>query len=362
MFKEGISAVLLAYGEADNLRHLLPRVRTNLDKTGEAFEIIVVDAKDSIDDSSEVCASFNVTYVNQEEPYFGGAFRTAIRCASYNKFLIMDADGSHDPDVIPYILEKFNEGYDVVIGSRYVKDGVTNDSKLSILMSRTLNYIFRFCLGIKAHDISTNFRMYYTEQLVETETHCDYYDIQQEVLLRLKMRKPDMKIGEVPITFNKRLSGESKRQLLPFILSYIRTLFNLSLLRIAGTKERQELYKNTLLYLVFGIIAAGIEYFVFVFLINSAFANKVEAANIIGALCGFTFAFCANTFLNFKKRDRILRRLLSYGAISMLGLIISTSAISLLKNVMDLKILKALLIVGIAAMQFMLNRKITYRI
>ena len=361
MYKEGISAVLLAYGEADNLRHLLPRLKTNLQKTGEAFEIVVVDAKDPIDDSSAVCASFDVIYVNQEEPHFGGAFRTAIRYARYNKFLIMDEDGSHNPDVIPAIHRKFYEGYDLVIGSRYVKGGVTNDSKLSILMSRTLNFIFRICLGIKAHDISTDFRMYHTEQLIETETHCKHYDVLQEVLLQLKMRKPDMKIGEVPITFNKRLAGESKRQLIPFILSYIRSLFNLTLLRMAGTKKRQELYRNILLYLMFGLIAAGIDYFVFVLLISGSFANRAEIANIIGAVCGFVFTFSTNTFLNFKKNDRILQRLISYGSITILGLIVSTGAISLLKETMDLKILKVLVLVGIAAIQFALNRLITYR-
>ena len=58
----------------------------------------------------------------------------------------------------------------------------------------------------------------------------------QEVLLCLRLNKADkkLKIGEVPIEFDKRIYGESKRQLIPFIMSYIKTLFKLTAKRIAG--------------------------------------------------------------------------------------------------------------------------------
>ncbi|MCM1061324.1 MAG: glycosyltransferase, partial [Eubacterium sp.] len=177
---------------------------------------------------------YGAKYINQEEPAFAGAFKTGIKYAKMDKFLILDSDGSHDPAYIMPIYEMFVKGqYDVVIGSRYVKGGKTNDAKTSIIMSHILNGIFKFCLNIKAKDISTDYRMYHTNQLKNVSLSCHNYDVLQEVLLRLRLNNSNKKlsIGEVPIEFKKRIYGESKRRLLPFILSYIRTLCKLTFLR-----------------------------------------------------------------------------------------------------------------------------------
>ena len=231
----GISVVLLAYKEAENLKVLLPQIKEEVEKCGEEYEILVVDTAKPLDNTKEVCAQFGARYINQEYPGFGGAFRTAIKCANKNKFLIMDSDGSHPPKNIPEIHQKFvTERCDVVIGSRYVKGGVSNDARSSILMSHMLNFAFRVCLGLHAKDLSTDYRMYHTKQLKRVKLECENYDVLEEVLLKLKLNKPDknLKIGEVPINFQKRMYGESKRQLLKFIISYIKTLVRLTLMRI----------------------------------------------------------------------------------------------------------------------------------
>ena len=153
-----------------------------------------------------------------------------------DKMLALDSDGSHNPEAIPAIYKKFVEGYDVVIGSRYVKGGQTADAKSSQIMSWMLNTAYRVCLGISAKDISTNFRMYHTDQLKQINLTCVNYDVLEEILLKIKLLvgKKNFRIGETPISFNKRLYGESKRQLIPFIISYIKTLFRLLGMRIRG--------------------------------------------------------------------------------------------------------------------------------
>ena len=228
----GISVCLLAYKEAENLRVLLPQIHAALKGIGEEYEIIVIDTQEPLDDTADVCRALGARYINQEEPHFGGAFRTAIRHASNDMFLIMDADGSHKPEYIPAIYNKFVQGADVVIGSRYVKGGKTQDSALSVVMSKLLNCAYRWSLGLKAKDISTNFRMYHTEQLKNVELKNDHYDVLQEVLFMLKRGNPGLVIRETPITFDKRLFGESKRRLLPFVVSYMRTLVRLMGLRL----------------------------------------------------------------------------------------------------------------------------------
>ena len=130
----------------------------------------------------------------------------------------------------------------MVIGSRYVKGGKTNDAFTSIVMSHMLNFAFRICLGLQAKDLSTDYRMYHTRQLKKVDLECENYDVLEEVLLKLKLNKPDRKllIGEVPIDFQKRMYGESKRQLGKFIISYLKTIVRLTFMRIRSSFRKKK--------------------------------------------------------------------------------------------------------------------------
>ncbi len=237
----GISVVLLAYKEEDNLRVLLPQIIEQVEKCKEEYEILVVDTAKPLDHTEDVCKEYGARYINQEEPAFGGAFRTAIKYATMDKFLIMDSDGSHPPAVIPAIYQMFSQKKcDVVIGSRYTTGGQSNDAKSSQIMSHMLNFAFSTCLGLKAKDLSTDYRMYHTKALKKVSLACENYDVLEEVLLKLKLNKKDrnLVIGEVPINFQKRMYGESKRQLLKFILSYVKTLVRLTWMRVTYPRKK----------------------------------------------------------------------------------------------------------------------------
>lgn len=228
----GISTVMLAYKEAENLKVMLPAVIKQLKRIGEEYEILVIDTAEPLDNTEEVCKQFGAKYFNQTLPGFGGAFQKGIEEAKYDKFLILDSDGSHHPKYFPAICRKMTPDVDVVIGSRYAKGGRNKDALVSVLMSRTLNLVFRIALGIKAKDISTNYRLYRTAQLKKVKLECRNYDVLEEVLLKLRLNKKNLRIEEVPIVFNKRIFGESKRRLIPFIISYLKTLLRLVRMRI----------------------------------------------------------------------------------------------------------------------------------
>lgn len=233
MLKEGILVALLAYNEEENLKVLIPKIREAMQTVGTAYEIEIVDTETPTDGTPQLCRQWGIRYYNQEEPGFGGAFRTAIKYADYKMFLILDSDGSHDPQFIPSMVEKYIEdNCDLVIGSRYVKGGKTFDSKTSIAMSKILNGVYRLFLGIRAKDISTDYRLYDAAQLKQLHLENMNYDVLQEVLLKLRLNNSNFKIEEVPITFEKRIYGKSKRKLIPFIISYIKTLVKLTAMRV----------------------------------------------------------------------------------------------------------------------------------
>lgn len=237
-----ISVVILAYAEEDNLRILLPLIKHIMQTMGYKYEVIVIDGSEVMDGSDKICQLNQIRYVNQRYPGFGGAYRTAIEEADGKWLVTMDGDGSHNPNYIPAMLNMFREGnYDVVIGSRYVKGGSSDAGQMSVLMSRILNLVYRICLGIHAKDVSTNFRVYYTEQLKQIDLVAFHYDVLEEILVKLSILKGRrLVIGEIPIRLDKRISGQSKRRLLPFIVSYIKTLLWLMAVRIKSEEKRYE--------------------------------------------------------------------------------------------------------------------------
>ena len=352
----GISVVLLAYKEAENLAFLLPKIKEMLDSLPEPYEILVIDTEKTLDNTPEVCKQFGARYINQEFPGFGGAFKTGIKYAEMDKFLILDSDGSHDPKYSPAMYKKFtSENCDLVIGSRYTEGGETNDAKSSIIMSHILNTFFRICLGIKAKDISTDYRLYHTDQLKKVGDKLENvnYDILQEVLLRMKQNKPDLKIGEVPISFQKRIFGESKRRLIPFIIGYMKSL-------IRFTFIRYPILRNILLYGVFGAMAFVIDFAVTLGLKSTVMKDLPEAASLAGNVVGFIFTFFTNTFWNFKAKGKFALRAASYGGITLLGMGISTACIHFLKSSVKFGLLKLLVLIFVSAIQFVLNKFITY--
>ena len=362
-----ISTILLSYKEEENLRILLPQIKGNLDKLGEDYEIIVVDTAEPLDNTKEVCIEHGVRYINQEEPNFGGAFRTGIKYAIHDKFLIMDSDGAHNPKYIPDVYNAFQKGADIAIGSRYAKGGVTNDSLMSKFMSLCLNIMFRFFLGIKSKDISTDFRMYHTEKLKRVHLIRKNYDVLQEVLLKLMYldpNNPKLVINETPISFDKRIAGVSKRRLIPFILSYIKTLLYLTMLRvkfIASTPRGRLTIKQFILYGIIGGTAAVIDFSIFISLSRTLLSENPALSNVFAGVISFCFVFICNAFFNFKKKDKLFVRLLLYMSIVVCGVVFSTLVIHLLQDYVNLSLLKAGLILFVAFFQFLFNKNVTFK-
>lgn len=208
----GISALLLAYEETENLRWLLPELKQQLDGIGEDYEILVVDTKQPLDDTRDVCRLNSVRHLRRDRPQFGAAMRMGIECACMDKLLILDADGSHRPEHIAAMHRRFLEGADVVIGSRYVEGGSTDDKLSSVLLSKLPGAVCHLLLGLRARDISTNFRIYDMRQLKAVRPTGEHFDIVPELLVRLRMNNPSLRIAEVPIAFDRRRYGKTKRK------------------------------------------------------------------------------------------------------------------------------------------------------
>ena len=232
-----LTVVLPAYEEAASLDMLLPELLTVLKQITPAHEVIVIDAEHGTTGTEAVCSKHAVRYLKRQGgSQYGDAVRTAQKVALGKFVAFMDADGSHNPKVLLDLWRQKEEA-DLVIASRYVRGGKTENPAILIFMSLMVNIGFRVVLGLKCHDVSNSFRLYRGDDIRILKLECPHFDIIEEILVKLSLLRKNYRVKEVPFTFEKRKAGKTKRQLWVFALQYGRTLCQLHQLKRKALRE-----------------------------------------------------------------------------------------------------------------------------
>ena len=222
-----ISVVIPAYCEEENLAHLLPRLIQTIKLTKLTYEVLVVDTIKPLDKTEALCRRYKIKYLKRKgDNSYGSAIRIGIDEAHGQYILFMDADGSHTPEFIPKLL-KFRHEYEIVVASRYVRNGKTENSLPLILMSRILNWIYAYVLSIPCKDVSNSFKIYRTIDIKPLKLKANNFDIVEEIIYKVCQNQPNIRIKEVPFSFKKRMYGSTKRNLFIFVLTFIFTMFKL---------------------------------------------------------------------------------------------------------------------------------------
>jgi glycosyltransferase involved in cell wall biosynthesis len=147
-----ISIIIPAKNEAAGLSELLPRLK----RQQPGAEIIVV-SDGSTDDTEAVCEREGVDIV--KHPYSmgnGAAIKSGVRHASGDVFLFMDGDGQHNPDDISHLVEKYQEGYDLVVGARH---STTHASTGRMWANTFYNKLASWMTNQKVEDLTSGFRI-----------------------------------------------------------------------------------------------------------------------------------------------------------------------------------------------------------
>ena len=186
---------------------------------GPAIDLLVVDdaSPDRTADAVKALASSADGRIHLiERPAklgLGTAYAEGFRWAlqrRYEAIVAMDGDLSHDPGVVPRLVESLGDA-DLVIGSRYVPGGeVRNWGLLRRALSRAGNLYAGTALGFGVRDSTSGFRAYRREWLGPgwPEPSSQGYAFQIEMTRRI--HRAGGRIVEIPIVFTERRSGRPK--------------------------------------------------------------------------------------------------------------------------------------------------------
>lgn len=222
-----MSATLLALtlNEIDGVRAILPRIPKGL------FEQILILDGGSTDGTVEWARDQGFTVLEQRRKGIRFAYLEALPHIRHEQIVSISPDGNCDPAVLPALLAKLNEGYDLVIGSRYL-DGVRSEDDDWItgfgnwLFTRTVNLLY----GSRYSDVMVIYRAF-TLQLIR-DLRLDQEDsytlperlfgtvISWEPLMSIRAAKYGKRIGEVPAGEPPRIGGTRKLQIFRWGAAY----------------------------------------------------------------------------------------------------------------------------------------------
>ena len=212
---DGVLVVIPTYDERLNVERIVRRVRTAVPEA----DVLVVD-DDSPDGTGEVAdrlaADDTQVHVLHRlgKQGLGAAYLAGFGWGLARGFRVlveMDADGSHQPEQLPSLLEALDDA-DLVLGSRWVPGGsVVNWPRSRELLSRGGNTYVRLMLGLGLRDATGGFRAFRRETLdklaidnVASQGYCFQVDLARRAVAQ------GMRVREVPIEFVERELGVSK--------------------------------------------------------------------------------------------------------------------------------------------------------
>jgi glycosyltransferase involved in cell wall biosynthesis len=202
-----LSIAIPIYNEADSLGLLYEKVRSAMDKQPRAWELILINDGSS-DGSSDLLDELASKDPRVKIVHFRRNFgQTAAMMAGFDfaqgdVIIPMDGDLQNDPEDIPLLLAKLDEGYDVVSGWR--KDRQDNAIKRN-LPSIMANRLISWVSGVRLHDFGCSLKAYRRDVMDGVRLYGEMHRF-----LPIYAKWHGAKIAEVPVRHYARQHGSSK--------------------------------------------------------------------------------------------------------------------------------------------------------
>lgn len=234
-----ITIVLPAYNEEKSIRSLLLRFSEVMSKKQLEMHILVVDdgSRDNTAEEARRAMSDVTILVHERNKGLGEAVKTGLIAALESSdddgvIVTMDSDDSHAPALIAKMVDKIDEGCDVVIASRYLPESrVVGVSLYRRVLSNGASFLFRLMYPIDGvRDYTCGYRVYRASVLKQAFERWGDDFVNQSgfsvmIDILLKLSKLNVVFGEVPIILRyDRKPGASKMNVGKTVIQTLRLL------------------------------------------------------------------------------------------------------------------------------------------
>ena len=214
----------LTLNEIDGVQAILPKIPSTW-----YSQLIVVDGG-STDGTIEWCRDHGYEVYVQKRRGIRFAYLEVLPLLKGDVILTISPDGNCAPEMIPKVLDKIQEGYDLVIGSRYLGTKSDDDDIVTgfgnWLFTRTVNLLH----GARYTDAMVIFRAFRRDLIYELDLHKDesyvlpeklfHTIISWEPLMSVRAAKRKKRIGEVGVGEPARIGGGRKLQVIRWGAAY----------------------------------------------------------------------------------------------------------------------------------------------
>lgn len=220
-----VTLLALTLNEIDGVRAIMPLIPR------EWFHQILILDGGSTDGTVEWARDHGFTVYVQQRPGIRFAYLEALPLIEGDAILSISPDGNCDPAFLPRLIDKLREGYDLVIGSRYLDGMKSEDDDIvtafgNWLFTRTVNLLY----GARYSDVMVIYRAFTKNLIYDLGLDQDAsYTLPEwlfqtiiswEPLMSIRAAKRGKRIGEVGVGEPKRIGGERKLQVLRWGAAY----------------------------------------------------------------------------------------------------------------------------------------------
>jgi glycosyltransferase involved in cell wall biosynthesis len=219
--------VILTLNEIEGVTHIFPKLPLHL-----VDEVLVVDGG-STDGTIEFFEARGVQVIRQERRGRGEAFRLAVRDARNDFLVFFSPDGNEEPADIPQLVEGLSQDYDMVIGSRFMAGGCSEDDGKFLFASRRWgNLTFTWLVSLlfargkrRLSDSINGFRAVTRAAFVRLRPDAQGYAI--EFQMSIRALQLGLRILEMPTQESPRIGkGVSKLNAVPVGLKFLRLMLD----------------------------------------------------------------------------------------------------------------------------------------
>ena len=225
-----ILLVIPSYNEEKNIQTVVGELERDFP---ELDYIVVNDG--STDRTAEICRENGYRLLDLPVNLgLAGCFQAGMKYAykkGYRYAIQFDGDGQHRPEFIDAMRKKMDEGYDIVIGSRFVDS--PKDFSPRMVGSRLIAGAIRLTTGVRIADDTSGMRMFNREMIQEFALRLNYGPEPDTISFLVKQRA---RVAEVPVKIAERLAGES--YLKPLVAAKYMVRMLISILFIQNFRKR----------------------------------------------------------------------------------------------------------------------------